>query len=70
MSKTFWTAKISRLLVITGPCSIVSAEQALKYAELLAGLQEKIQSTIKLVMRVYLEKPRTNVGFKGLISDP
>ena len=68
--KNILDGKDSRLLVITGPCSIVNAEQALRYAELLAGLQEKIQSSIKLIMRVYLEKPRTNVGFKGLISDP
>jgi 3-deoxy-7-phosphoheptulonate synthase len=59
-----------RLLVITGPCSIISQRQALKYGELLAKLQEKVKKTIKLVMRVYFEKPRTNVGFKGLISDP
>lgn len=62
--------KDSRLLIITGPCSIISQRQALKYGELLAGLQEKVNKTIKLVMRVYFEKPRTNVGFKGLISDP
>lgn len=59
-----------RLLVITGPCSIISEQQALKYGELLASLQQKVEKTIKLVMRVYFEKPRTNVGFKGLISDP
>ncbi len=59
-----------RLLVITGPCSIISERQAMKYGQLLAGLQEKVDDKIKLVMRVYFEKPRTNVGFKGLISDP
>ncbi len=59
-----------RLLIITGPCSVISERQAIKYGELLAGLQEKVNDTIKLVMRVYFEKPRTNVGFKGLISDP
>ncbi len=59
-----------RLLVVTGPCSIISERQALKYGELLSGLQAKVQQTVKLVMRVYFEKPRTNVGFKGLISDP
>jgi 3-deoxy-7-phosphoheptulonate synthase len=58
------------MLIITGPCSIISERQAIKYGELLAGLQEKVHKTIKLVMRVYFEKPRTNVGFKGLISDP
>ncbi len=62
--------KDNRLMIIAGPCSIISERQAIKYGELLAGLQEKVKSTIKLVMRVYFEKPRTNVGFKGLISDP
>jgi 3-deoxy-7-phosphoheptulonate synthase len=60
----------NRLLIIAGPCSIISRRQAVKYGELLAGLQEKVHAKIKLVMRVYFEKPRTNVGFKGLISDP
>ncbi|MFO7716384.1 3-deoxy-7-phosphoheptulonate synthase [Desulfosarcina sp.] len=59
-----------RLLIITGPCSIISQRQALKYGELLARLQDKVHKTIKLVMRVYFEKPRTSVGYKGLISDP
>lgn len=64
------TGKDHRLLIITGPCSIISERQALTYGKRLAGLQEKVKKTIKLVMRVYFEKPRTNVGFKGLISDP
>ena len=62
--------KDHRFLIIAGPCSIISERQAMKYGELMAGIQEKVKSTIKLVMRVYFEKPRTNVGFKGLISDP
>ena len=62
--------KDARLLIVTGPCSIISEEQATRYGELLAGLQQKVQKKIKLVMRAYFEKPRTNVGFKGLISDP
>jgi 3-deoxy-7-phosphoheptulonate synthase len=68
--KDILDGKDPRLLIITGPCSIISRRQAVKYGELLAGLQEKVKKTIKLVMRVYFEKPRTNVGFKGLISDP
>jgi 3-deoxy-7-phosphoheptulonate synthase len=68
--KDILDGKDHRLLIITGPCSIISERQALKYGQLLAELQEKVKSTIKLVMRVYFEKPRTNVGFKGLISDP
>lgn len=68
--KDILDGKDHRILIITGPCSIISERQAVKYGELLAGLQEKVNKTIKLVMRVYFEKPRTNVGFKGLISDP
>lgn len=62
--------KDQRLLVITGPCSVISERQAMTYGKLLTRLQEKVTDKIKLVMRVYFEKPRTNVGFKGLISDP
>lgn len=62
--------KDPRLMIITGPCSIISERQAMAYGQRLADLQEKVKTTIKLVMRVYFEKPRTNVGFKGLISDP
>ncbi len=68
--KDILDGKDRRLLIIAGPCSIISQRQALTYGERLAGLQEKVKKTIKLVMRVYFEKPRTNVGFKGLISDP
>jgi 3-deoxy-7-phosphoheptulonate synthase len=68
--KNILDGKDHRILIVTGPCSIISERQAVKYGELLAGLQEKVNKTIKLVMRVYFEKPRTNVGFKGLISDP
>ena len=68
--KQILEGKDPRLLIITGPCSIISHRQALKYGEMLARLQEKVGTTMKLVMRVYFEKPRTNVGFKGLISDP
>ena len=68
--KDILDGKDERLLVITGPCSIFSYRQAIRYGELLSGLQEKVKKNIKLVMRVYFEKPRTNVGFKGLISDP
>ncbi|MGD9222605.1 MAG: 3-deoxy-7-phosphoheptulonate synthase [Desulfobacteraceae bacterium] len=68
--KQILDGKDNRLLIITGPCSIISERQAIKYGELLSELQEKVKKNIKLVMRVYFEKPRTNVGFKGLISDP
>ena len=59
-----------RLLVITGPCSIHDTTAALAYAERLKALSDEVKDTIYLVMRVYFEKPRTTVGWKGLISDP
>ena len=59
-----------RLLVITGPCSIHDPDAALEYARKLKDLQEKVNESLFLVMRVYFEKPRTTVGWKGLISDP
>ena len=66
--KDILDGKDKRLLIVTGPCSIISKRQAFRYAELLAGLQEKVRKTMKLVMRVYFEKPRTNIGFKGAKS--
>ena len=62
--------KDKRLLVITGPCSIHDEKAALEYAQKLCDLKKKIEKTICLVMRVYFEKPRTTVGWKGLINDP
>ncbi len=59
-----------RLLVVTGPCSIHDEKAAIEYAERLKDLSEKVKETQLLVMRVYFEKPRTNVGWKGLINDP
>ena len=59
-----------RLLVITGPCSIHDPKSALEYAQRLADLQQQVKETLFLVMRVYFEKPRTTVGWKGMISDP
>lgn len=59
-----------RLLVIVGPCSIHDPESALEYAQRLVALREKYQDTLEIVMRVYFEKPRTTVGWKGLINDP
>lgn len=60
----------SRVLVISGPCSIHDEKAALDYARRLARLQEEVKETLFLVMRVYFEKPRTTVGWKGLINDP
>ncbi|GJL63667.1 MAG: phospho-2-dehydro-3-deoxyheptonate aldolase [Nitrospirales bacterium] len=59
-----------RLLVIVGPCSIHDPQAAYEYAERLKGLVEKTQEHLVIVMRTYFEKPRTTVGWKGLINDP
>lgn len=59
-----------RLLVIIGPCSIHDTTAALDYAKRLKKLQVKYQDSLVIAMRVYFEKPRTIVGWKGLISDP
>ncbi|WP_377157603.1 3-deoxy-7-phosphoheptulonate synthase [Roseateles sp. UC29_93] len=59
-----------RLLVIIGPCSIHDPAAALDYAKRLVTLREQHADTLEIVMRVYFEKPRTTVGWKGLINDP
>ncbi len=59
-----------RLLVVVGPCSIHDHGQALDYAERLAGAAGPLADALLLVMRVYFEKPRTTVGWKGYINDP
>jgi 3-deoxy-7-phosphoheptulonate synthase len=59
-----------RLLVVVGPCSIHDSIGALEYAAKLARLREELADRIAIVMRVYFEKPRTTVGWKGLINDP
>jgi len=62
--------KDRRLLVIVGPCSIHDEAGAYEYAERLAELRRKVSGTMHVIMRVYFEKPRTTVGWKGLINDP
>ena len=62
--------KDDRLLVIIGPCSIHDPAAAVDYARRLQPLREKYADTLEIVMRVYFEKPRTTVGWKGLINDP
>ena len=62
--------KDDRLLVIIGPCSIHDPAAALDYARRLKEQREKYKDTLEIVMRVYFEKPRTTVGWKGLINDP
>ncbi len=59
-----------RLLAVVGPCSIHEPESALEYAERLAALARSVGDALYLVMRVYFEKPRTRLGWKGLIYDP
>jgi 3-deoxy-7-phosphoheptulonate synthase len=62
--------KDDRLLVIIGPCSIHDPSAALEYARRLQAQRERHADTLEVVMRVYFEKPRTTVGWKGLINDP
>ena len=59
-----------RLIVVVGPCSVHDTKAALEYAERLVGLAKKVEDQLLIVMRVYFEKPRTTVGWKGLINDP
>ncbi len=62
--------KDPRLMVVIGPCSIHDVEAAKDYAQRLAKLAEEVKDSLYIVMRVYFEKPRTTVGWKGLINDP
>ena len=62
--------KDDRLLVVIGPCSIHDPAAALEYARRLKPLRDRYADTLEVVMRVYFEKPRTTVGWKGLINDP
>jgi 3-deoxy-7-phosphoheptulonate synthase len=59
-----------RLAVVIGPCSIHDTESALEYARRLAEQRERLKDSLEIIMRVYFEKPRTTVGWKGLINDP
>ncbi|KAJ8080615.1 hypothetical protein AAF712_003014 [Marasmius tenuissimus] len=59
-----------RLMVIVGPCSVNNVEAAMDYAQLLRAYAEEAKDDLFIVMRVYFEKPRTTVGWKGLINDP
>ena len=60
----------NRLLVIVGPCSIHDEKAAYEYAEKLQNLRDQVSESLFVIMRVYFEKPRTSVGWKGLINDP
>ncbi|PSV25409.1 MULTISPECIES: 3-deoxy-7-phosphoheptulonate synthase AroG [unclassified Photobacterium] len=59
-----------RLLVIVGPCSIHDTDAAIEYGKKLKTLRDELNADLEIVMRVYFEKPRTTVGWKGLINDP
>lgn len=59
-----------RVLVVIGPCSIHDEKSALEYAHRLSRLQKEMADRMEIVMRVYFEKPRTTIGWKGLINDP
>ncbi|CAA0119411.1 Phospho-2-dehydro-3-deoxyheptonate aldolase, Tyr-sensitive [Halioglobus japonicus] len=60
----------SRIFVVVGPCSIHDTTAALEYARRLKALADELSDTLYIVMRVYFEKPRTTVGWKGLVNDP
>src|SRR5436309_3400999 len=59
-----------RVLVIVGPCSIHDEQGALEYATRLNALRRELADRMEIVMRVYFEKPRTTIGWKGMINDP
>ena len=62
--------KDARFFVVVGPCSVHDPDAALDYARRLRGLADEVRDTLVLVMRVYFEKPRTSVGWKGFVNDP
>jgi 3-deoxy-7-phosphoheptulonate synthase len=62
--------KDPRLLVVVGPCSIHDVDGALEYGRRLLGLRRELAGQMEIIMRVYFEKPRTSIGWKGLINDP
>src|SRR5476649_134265 len=59
-----------RLAVVVGPCSIHDPKAAMEYAQRLRSVRERLSGELEIVMRVYFAKPRTTVGWKGLINDP
>jgi len=64
------TGEDDRLLVVIGPCSVHDPKAALEYAQKLIPVRDRLRDDLLIVMRVYFEKPRTTVGWKGLINDP
>lgn len=65
-----FSGKDDRIVAVVGPCSIHDTKAALEYADLLASIKEDLKQDVLVLMRVYFEKPRTTVGWKGLINDP
>jgi len=68
--KNILSRQDKRLMVVVGPCSIHDTDAAIDYAKRLKSLSSRVSNQLLLVMRVYFEKPRTTVGWKGLINDP
>ncbi len=68
--KNILTRKDHRLCVVVGPCSIHDVDAAKEYAERLKKLHDELSGSLYIVMRIYFEKPRTTVGWKGLVNDP
>ncbi len=68
--KAILDRKDPRLIMVVGPCSIHNVEEALEYAHKLKALADELQDSLLILMRVYFEKPRTTVGWEGLIYDP
>eukprot|EP01064_Diplonema_japonicum_P008590 TRINITY_DN1602_c5_g1_i1.p1 TRINITY_DN1602_c5_g1~~TRINITY_DN1602_c5_g1_i1.p1 ORF type:complete len:360 (+),score=96.91 TRINITY_DN1602_c5_g1_i1:59-1138(+) len=68
--KSIMDGEDDRMVVIVGPCSVHDVEAAKDYATRLAGLHKELAGELLIIMRVYFEKPRTTVGWKGLINDP
>lgn len=68
--KSILRGEDKRLMVVVGPCSIHDPKAAMEYAEKLAALSKEVADKLLVIMRVYFEKPRTTVGWKGLINDP
>jgi 3-deoxy-7-phosphoheptulonate synthase len=64
------TGADDRVVVVIGPCSVHDSDAALEYARRLSGLRDRLDGELEIVMRVYFEKPRTTIGWKGLINDP
>ncbi len=68
--KQILSCKDKRLMVITGPCSVHDEAATIDYAQKLCKLRKKVKDTFSIIMRVYFEKPRTTIGWKGMINDP